>query len=66
MNPMLNMFNLLDQIKQNPLKLLSQRFNLPDNLPKDPQSILDHLVSTGQVSQEEINQVMQMRQMFSK
>lgn len=56
-NPMVNMIN---QFKQNPMSLLSQRFNIPQNIT-DPNDILQYLLNTKQVSQEQVNKVMQMK-----
>lgn len=64
-NPM-NMMGMLNQLKQNPVQFLMQRrFNLPQNISaSDPQAILNHLVNTGQVSQQQINSAYQMAQKF--
>jgi len=51
---------LLKQLKANPMKILSMRFNLPQNM-NDPNEILQYLLNSGQVSQAQVNQAMQMR-----
>ena len=56
----MDIFSLYNQLKNNPLQVLSQRFNLPQNL-NDPQQIIQHLLNTGQVSQDQVNRAMQMR-----
>ena len=67
MNPM----EIVNQFKQNPMAMLQQRYNIPANL-NDPNAIIQHLLNTGQVSQMQVNQAMQMRnnpmiqQMFRK
>ncbi len=54
--------NLYNQLRQNPRLVLEQRFNIPQSINlNDPGSILQHLMNTGQVSQGQVNQVMQMR-----
>ena len=60
------MMGMLQQLKQNPAQFLMQRrMNLPQGVQmNDPQAILNHLVSTGQVSQQQINQAYQMAQRF--
>lgn len=67
-NPMAgmgNMMNMLQQLKANPIQFLMQRkFNLPQGIGNDPQSILNHLVSSGQVNQNQINVAYQMAQKF--
>lgn len=64
MNNMFNMMSMLKQFKENPIKMLSQRFSLPEGIASDPQQIVKHLVDSGQVSQAQIDQAMQMREMF--
>ena len=61
-----NMMAMLQQIKSDPIGLLSQRFNLPANISKNPQDIIQHLLNSGQVSQAQVNNAMQMRKMFMK
>ena len=68
-NPMMGMGNIigmLQQLKANPMQMLMQRrMNIPQGVPmNDPQAILNHLVSTGQVSQQQINNAYQMAQRF--
>lgn len=54
----LQAFAMLSQIKQNPMGLLSQKFNIPENMNlNDPNAILNHLVSSGQVSQSQIDTI---------
>ena len=59
MNPF-NLMQALTQIKQNPMAVLGQRFNIPQNL-SNPNDIIQHLLNTGQVTQEQVNQAMQMK-----
>ena len=63
-NSMGNMIGMLQQLKSNPMAFLQKRFNLPQNIGNDPQSIVNHLVSTGQISQDAVNQAYQMMQKF--
>lgn len=68
-NPMMgNPMQMLQQLKSNPLQFLAQRrFNLPQNVPAtDPQAILNHLVKSGQISQDQINQAYQMMQRMGR
>ena len=46
------------QFRQNPIGMLSQRYNIPQNL-NNPNDILQYLLNSGQVSQYQINSVMQ-------
>ena len=42
------------QIKQNPGKFLVQRgLNIPSGILNDPNKIIQHLMNTGQISQEQ-------------
>ena len=57
-----NLFQLYQQLMSNPASLLSQRFNIPQDVNiNDPNAILNHLVNSGQVSQAQINNAMNMR-----
>ena len=58
--------SMLQQFKQNPMQfLLQKRLNIPQGIPmNDPQAIFNHLVSTGQISQQQINQAYQIAQKF--
>lgn len=55
-----NLIQMVNQFKQNPMVMLSQKYNIPQNL-NDPNEIIQHLLNTGQVSQAQVNQAMQMR-----
>ncbi len=55
-----NLIQMVNQFKQNPMVMLSQKYNIPQNL-NDPNEIIQHLLNTGQVSQSQVNQAMQMR-----
>ena len=56
----MNILQMVNQIKQNPMAALSQRFKIPQNM-NDPNQIIQHLLNTGQVTQEQVNNAMQMR-----
>jgi ferritin len=58
------MMNMLNQLRQNPMQILSKRFNLPQNLPNNPQDIIQHLLNTGQINQSQVNNAMQMKKQF--
>lgn len=64
-NPM-NIMGMLQQLKANPMQMLLQkRMSVPQGIPmNDPQAILNHLLQTGQVSQQQVNQAYQMAQRF--
>lgn len=59
------MFAMLNQLKSNPAQFLLQRgFNLPQGIAADPQSILNQLLRTGQVTQQQVNAAYQAAQKF--
>ena len=62
-NPMM----LLQQLRQNPMQFIMQRrFNVPQGMANDPQAILNHLMQTGQISQDQVNRAYQMAQQFKR
>lgn len=59
----MNLGSMLQQLKTNPIQFLAQKgLNIPQNVANDPNAILQHLVSSGQVSQDKINAAFQMGQ----
>lgn len=57
-----DVFSMYQQFKQNPTRMLMQRFNIPNSVNmNDPNAIIQHLINSGQVSQTQVNQVMNMR-----
>lgn len=63
-----NPFQMLQALRQNPMQFLMQRrMKLPQNMNmQDPQAILNHLMQTGQVSQDQVNRAYQMAQQFRR
>lgn len=60
-----NMMGMLQQLKSNPMQFLTQRrFNVPQNIANDPQAILNHLLSSGQISQNQVNAAYQAGRQF--
>lgn len=57
-NPMSNLMSQLNELRTNPVQFLAQRkFNLPQNFQGGPQEIVQHLLNTGQMTQEQFNQL---------
>lgn len=56
----MNIQEMANRFMQNPMAMLSQRYNIPQGL-NDPNQIIQHLLNTGQVSQSQVNNAMQMR-----
>ena len=55
-----NFLSMLNQFKRNPVAILSKKYNIPQNL-NDPNAILQHLLNTNQVSQAQVDRLMQMK-----
>ena len=56
----LNMMQMISQFRQNPMAMLNRRFNIPNGM-QSPQDIVQYLLNSGQVTQEQVNQAMRMR-----
>ena len=68
-----NIMSMYQQFRNNPMSMLMQRYNIPQGIDtSNPQSIIQHLLNTGQVSQAQINNIQGMKnnpmiqQMLSK
>lgn len=59
MNPY-NLVQMAAQFKQNPLAVLGRRFNIPQNI-NNPQEIVQYLLNSGQITQAQVNNAVQMR-----
>jgi hypothetical protein len=63
----MNPFQMIQQLKQNPMGMLSKRFNIPQNVNlQDPNAIIQHLMNTGQVSQDAYNWANQQAKQMQK
>lgn len=59
MNLLMNMYQ---QLRNNPMQMLSRRYNLPQGMNmNNPNDIIQHLLNTGQISQQQVNNVMGMQ-----
>jgi hypothetical protein len=54
------MFMLLQQLMQNPMSLIAQKFNVPQGM-NNPQEIVQHLLKTGQITQQQVDNATQIR-----
>lgn len=60
MNPM----QMLQQFKNNPMEFIKKAgFNVPENM-NNPNDIIQHLMNTGQISQQRYDQAVKMAQRF--
>ena len=67
MNNIQNMAQMLGQLKSNPLQFLMQRkFNIPQSIANDPNAIVQHLLSTNQVTQGQVNRAYQQMGQFKR
>lgn len=63
-NPFLS---TLKALQNNPIQFLMQRkLNIPQNISNDPNAIIQHLMNTGQVSQDAYNRATQMAEQFRR
>ena len=62
------LMGMLGQLKANPMQFLMQRkLNIPQSINmNDPQAILNHLIQSGQINQQQINQAYQIMQSFKR
>ena len=63
MNNPAQVMQMVQQLKSNPMAMLARRFRLPQDL-QDPNDIINYLVQSGQVSQQQINSAYQAAQRF--
>lgn len=65
-NPMMGMnpMQMIQQLKANPMQFLQRAgFNVPQNL-NDPNAIIQHLMNSGQITQQRYEQARQMAAQF--
>ena len=59
---MQDIMNFYQRFRQNPMQMLNQKFNIPQNVDmSDPNAILQHLLNSGQITQDQVNNAMRMR-----
>ena len=49
--------NVMDRVQQ-----IIQKFNIPQQMQNDPHQIVDYLVKNGSISQDKLNQAIQIAQ----
>jgi len=57
--PQNNFLGLLQKFKSDPMSVLAQKYNIPQGM-NNPNDIIQHLLNSGQINQEQINNVMRM------
>lgn len=65
---MSNMFQQFQQFRQNPMQWLASRgMQVPQEIVNDPNAIIQHMMNSGKLTQEQYNQASQMaRQLQSQ
>lgn len=62
MNNINQIMSMYQQLRTNPMQMLARRFNLPQGMNmNNPNDIIQHLLNTGQISQQQLNSVVGMR-----
>lgn len=62
-----NPIQMLSQLRSNPIQfILQQGFNLPKNIGTNPNSIIQYLMNSGQVTQDQYNNAVRMAQNFGQ
>ena len=57
-----NILSMYQQFRSNPMQMLQSRFNIPQGInTNDPNAIIQHLLNSGQISQGQLNSMMNMR-----
>ena len=54
-----NIINMIMQARQNPMAILSRRFKIPQNI-QEPQEMAQYLLNSGQITQGQLNDAVQM------
>lgn len=57
--PFNQFFNSFRGFMGNPMQMLMQRMNIPQNMANEPNAIIQHLMSSGQMNQSQYNQLKQ-------
>jgi hypothetical protein len=60
-NYLQNLIGQYNMLTQNPMQMLSRKFNLPQGIDcNNPNEIINHLVNSGQVKQSDLDMITQM------
>ena len=62
-----NPMQMLQSLRSNPIQFLMQRkLNVPANIANNPNDIINHLLQTGQISQDQLNRAYQQMNQFRR
>lgn len=56
-----NIMQMISQIKSNPMSVLG-KYGIPQNIANNPDAIIQYLMNSGKVSQEQYNRAVMMAQ----
>lgn len=60
-----NLFQKFNRFRQNPVgELMGMNINIPPNIQNNPEAIVNYLRNSGQMSEEQFNQMTQMANQF--
>ena len=67
MNNINQLMSMYQQLRTNPMQLLAKRFNLPQGMNmNNPNDIIQHLLNTGQIQQQQYNSARQYAEQLMK
>lgn len=62
-----NLTAMFQQFMGNPMQMMQRSgLNIPQNIANDPNAIIQHLLSSGRMSQQQYNQLQQMANNLTK
>lgn len=61
MNNMMQIMQMLAQVKNNPMSILGQ-FGIPQNIASDPKSVIQYMMNNGSITQNQYNNAMKQAQ----
>ena len=54
------MMNLINQLRSNPVQILGS-MGIPKNIMNNPREMVQYLLNSGRITQEQVNNAMQMK-----
>lgn len=55
-----NLLQMISQFKSNPMQMIASRYSIPQNM-NNPQDIVQHLLNTGQITQQQVDGAVRMK-----
>ena len=67
MNNINQIMQMYQQLRTNPMQMLARRFNMPQGMNmNNPNDIIQHLLNTGQIQQQQYNSARQYAEQLMK